>query len=170
MACIKSSIRISQANATPVEQVDIHTLHRRLGHISADAIRALIRNHAVEGVELIDDRSPIICDSCEYAKMTCKIILKERVAPLAKNFGDEIHSDLWGPSPVTSLGGRRYYITFTDDATRYTVANVLRTKDKVLQAYKTFAAWAQTQHGVKIKAVDKCWAHLAALWTLGHGP
>ena len=141
------------AVTTPVERVDIHTLHRRLGHISADAIRALIRNHAIEGIDLIDDGSPIICDSCEHAKMTRKIILKERKAPPAKRFGDEVHTDLWGPSPINSLGGRRYYITFTDDATRFTVANVLRTKDEALNAYKTFAAWAQTQHGAKIKAL-----------------
>jgi hypothetical protein len=141
------------ANATPVERVDIHTLHHRLGHISATAIRALVCHHAIAGIELIDDSSPIICDSCEYAKMTCKIILKECVAPPAKQFGDEIHTDLWGPSLVTSLEGRRYYITFTDDATRYTCADILRTKAEALDAYKAFAAWAQTQHGVKIKAL-----------------
>ena len=49
--------------------------------------------------------------------MTRKVILKERKAPPAKRFGDEIHTDLWGPSPINSLGGCRYYITFTDDAT-----------------------------------------------------
>jgi hypothetical protein len=141
------------ANTSPVERVDIHTLHRRLGHISATAIRSLVRHHAISGIELIDHGSPIICDSCEYAKMTRKVILKERVAPPAKRFGDEIHTDLWGPSPVNSLGGRRYYITFTDDATRYTHVDILRTKDEALDAYKTFAAWAQTQHGVKIKAL-----------------
>lgn len=140
-------------DTTPVKQIDIHTLHQRLGHIAADTIHALVRNHAIDGIELIDDGSPIICDSCEYAKMTRKVILKERKAPPAKRFGDEIHTDLWGPSPINSLGGRRYYITFTDDATRYTVADILRTKDEALNAYKTFAAWAQTQHGIKIKAL-----------------
>lgn len=141
------------ADTAPVERIDILTLHQRLGHISANAIRALVRNHAIEGIELIDNGSPFICDSCEYAKLTRKVILKERQAPPAKRFGDEIHTDLWGPSPINSLGGRRYYITFTDDATRYTVVNVLRTKDEALNTYKTFAAWAQTQHGVKIKAL-----------------
>ena len=92
-------------DTTPVEQIDIHTLHQRLGHIAADTIRALVRNHAIDGIELIDDGSPIICDSCEYAKMTRKVILKERKAPPAKRFGDEIHTDLWGPSPINSLGG-----------------------------------------------------------------
>jgi hypothetical protein len=131
------------ANTTPAERVDIHTLHRHLGHISATAIRTLIHNHAIEGIQLIDDGSPIICDSCKYAKMTCKIILKERTAPPAKCFGDKIHTDLWGPSPVNSLGRRRYYITFTDDHTWFTSIDILHTKDQALDAYKAFAAWAR---------------------------
>ena len=141
------------ADSTPVEQINIHELHRRLGHIPANAIRSLIRNHAIEGIQLIDDGTPIICDSCEYAKMTRKIIFKERTAPPAKRFGDEVHSDLWGPSPTTSLGGRRYYITFTDDHTRYTYIDILRTKDQALNAYKAFVAWARTQHNAKIKVL-----------------
>ena len=141
----------STFSAIAVEKVDMHTLHRRLGHIPSDAIRSLIRNHAIDGIELIDDGSQIICDSCEYAKLTRKSIRSERVAPPAKHFGAEIHTDLWGPSPISSLGGRRYYITFTDDHTRYTYVDVLHTKDQALEAYKAFSSWARTQHNAKIK-------------------
>jgi len=49
------------------------------------------------------------------------------------------------------LGGHWYYVTFTDDHTHYTRLEVLCTKDEAFQAYKSFAAWAQTQHGVYIK-------------------
>ena len=139
------------ANAYAVEQVDMHTLHCRLGHISADAIRSLICNHAIDGVQLVDDGSQIVCDSCEYAKLTRKPIRSERVAPPAKHFGAEVHTDLWGPSPISSLGKQRYYISFTDDHTRFTRVDILRTKDQALEAYKAFAAWAQTQHSAKIK-------------------
>jgi len=40
---------------------------------------------------------------------------------------------------------------FTDDYSRYTSIELLKSKDETLNAYKTFAAWAQTQHNVKIK-------------------
>ena len=56
-----------------------------------------------------------------------------------------------GPSPTASLGGRRYYITFTDDHSRFTRLTLLRTKDKALDTYKAFASWAETQHNVRIK-------------------
>ena len=82
------------ASATASMQVDIHTLHRRLGHISTDAIRNLIRYNAIDGIKLIDDGSPIICESCEYAKLTRKPIKSERSTPPAKQFGDKVHTDL----------------------------------------------------------------------------
>ena len=31
-----------------------------------------------------------------------------------------MHTDVWGPSQVSSLGGSHYYVTFIDDATRKT--------------------------------------------------
>jgi transposase InsO family protein len=138
------------ADASP-EQVDILTLHRRLGHISPDAIRTLIRTNTVSGLRLVDNLPSFICDSCEYAKATRKVIRKEREAPIADSFGAEIHSDLWGPSPLLSLGGRKFYVTFTDDHSRYTRLELLRTKDETLEAYKGYAAWAKTQHAVHIK-------------------
>jgi len=142
--------RVYAAAAMP-EVVDIITLHRRLGHISLDTIRSIIRNNVVTGIQLIDDKPSFFCESCEHAKATRKPINKERQSDLAEAFGDEIHSDLWGPSRTTTIGGRKYYVTFTDDYSRYTRLKLLKTKDETLDAYKTFAAWAQTQHDVKIK-------------------
>ena len=134
-----------------LEQVNIHTLHRRLGHVSLDSIRRLVRTNAVAGLQIIDDHSPFFCDSCAHAKMTRKPIRKERTTPQATAFGEEVHTDLWGPAPVISLGGRKHYISLTDDYSRYTWLALLRTKDEALEAYKTFVAWAKTQHGATIK-------------------
>jgi hypothetical protein len=75
------------------------------------------------------------------------------VAPPAQEFGAEVHSGLWGPSPTASLGRRLYYVMFTDNFTRYTCIDILRTKDQTLGAYKAFAALARTQHGAKIKTL-----------------
>lgn len=73
------------------------------------------------------------------------------MAPQANTFDAEIHTDIWGPSPVQGLGGCKYYITFTDDHMHYMHIALLCTKDKAFEAYKAFAAWAKTQHSVQIK-------------------
>ena len=115
--------RVYAAAAVP-EVVDIITLHRHLSHIALDSIRSIIRNNMVTGIQLIDDKPSFFCESCEHAKATCKPINKEHQSNLAEAFGDEIHSDLWGPSQTATIGGRRYYVTFTDDFSRYTRLDV----------------------------------------------
>jgi hypothetical protein len=30
-----------------------------------------------------------------------------------------IHSDVWGPSPINSIGGSRYFVVFVDDYSSY---------------------------------------------------
>jgi transposase InsO family protein len=134
-----------------IEALPLAALHRRLGHIAPDAIRTLVQRGTITGLSITDNTPLSVCDSCEHAKTMRKVIRKEREAPRAEAFGEEIHSDVWGPSPTNSLGGRRYYVTFTDDYTRHTRTHILRTKDETFAAYKSFAAWAKTQHGVSIK-------------------
>ena len=138
-------------STTMAEPVDILMLHHRMGHISVNAIHALIHTGSITGLQVIDNFPPFICDLCKYAKMTRKHISKKQAAQQAQAFGDEIYTDVWGPSPTLSLEGHQYYITFTDDHTCYTRLEVLHMKDEAFQAYKSFAAWAQTQHGMCIK-------------------
>ena len=139
------------AGAATLERVDLHTLHRHLSHILADSIRSLVHNNAITGLQLIDYKSPFICDSCEHVKLTCKNICKEQSAPQANAFGAEIHTDVWGPSPTLSLGNCKYYITFTNNYTHYMKIDLIKSKDEAFSAYKNFAVWVKTQHGIQIK-------------------
>jgi hypothetical protein len=136
--------------ASAEEHVSIPTLHCRLGHILLDTIHSLICHDIINGVKITDDDFTS-CDSCNYIKTTHKPIKAECTVAPATAFGEEVHSDVWGPSPLNSLGGHRYYITFTDDYLRYMWAQLLKTKDEALKAYKAFAAWAWTQHRATIR-------------------
>src|SRR6266404_3264155 len=133
------------------ELIDLPTLHRRLSHLAPKSIRALMNAHLVTGLRLIDDLSPFACDSCDWAKTTRKHIRKHRVTPQASHFGAEVHSDIWGPSVIKSINNRSYYVSFTNDYSHYSLMAFLHTKDENLKAYKSYAAWVQTQHGVPIQ-------------------
>jgi hypothetical protein len=135
--------------ASVEEHVSILTLHHRLGHISPGTICSLICHNIIKGMKITDDNFTS-CNSCNYAKTTHKPIKAEHVVALATTFREEVHSDVWGPLPLNSLGGQRYYITITDDYSQYTWAQLLKTKDKAIVAYKAFAAWAWTQHRATI--------------------
>jgi hypothetical protein len=127
-------------------------LHRRMGHIAPDAVRKLVEDKRVVGVELEDAGEEMgTCESCEFAKTTRKRVRKEREEPLAEKFGDEIHSDVWGPATTETIHHRKYYSSFTNDSTRWSHVKLLHGKDDTFDAYIEFEAWADTQHGAKIK-------------------
>src|SRR6266404_3945702 len=133
------------------ELIDLPTLHWRLGHLVPKSICTLMNAHLVMGLRLIDDLSPFSCNSCDWAKMTHKRIRKHGVTPQATHFGAEVHSDVWGPSVIKSINNCSYYVSFTDDYLHYSLVAFLHTKDETLKAYKSYAAWARTQHSVPIQ-------------------
>jgi hypothetical protein len=92
--------------ASTKEVVTVEELYQRMGHIPPEVARQLIKDGAIEGIEIDESSDLKSCDSCEYAKTTRKAIRKVQEAPHAAKFGDEVHSDLWGPLPVQSPGGK----------------------------------------------------------------
>ena len=143
------------ANAVDTNNaLSINELHRRLGHISQERAKLLVDKGLVEGVKLEADSTPTTCESCAWAKTTRKMVTKEREGERCTAVGDEIHSDLWGPSPVETIGKKRYYISFTDDFSRYTSVYFLHTKDEALDSYRIYEAWLSTQYQVRIKCLN----------------
>ena len=127
----------------------VEELHRQMGHIALEAAKRMVSSGAAKGMEV--DFSTMIqsCDFCEYAKATCKPIKKTRAEPRASKFSDEIHSDVWGPSPVQTPGRKEYYVSFTNDHTRWMHLQLLAAKDEVFGAYKSFEAWAKLHFGIR---------------------
>jgi hypothetical protein len=100
---------------TVVKRMTLQDLHERMGHISPRAMKDLVRSGIIVGVDISDLSQDYECQACILAKSTRKSVPKVREGERALTFGDEIHSDLWGPGKVQTLGGRKYYISFTDD-------------------------------------------------------
>ena len=64
---------------------------------------------------------------------------------------DLIHSDVWGPSPISSIGGSRYFVVFVDNYSRYNWIFHLKHCSKLLQVYCNFAKMVETQFSKRIK-------------------
>lgn len=127
--------------AAAVEELTLDQLHRRLGHISPATARRLVEKGVVTGIRLEEEASgDFFCKSCIYAKATCKSIPKVREGKRAK------------AAPVATKGGRRYWITFVDFS-RFTILNLLQTKDGAFNVYHDLDAWYDTQFGTKIKVL-----------------
>jgi hypothetical protein len=131
--------------------LSIDELHRRMGHISPHAIKNLLVKGIITGIEVDKKSVPMFCTSCAQGKMTRKPIPKERIGPRAVKLGEKVHSDVWGPTTPQSYDGREYFVSFTDDFTRWTRVEPMKKKSEVLTCYRQYEAWAETQHGAKIK-------------------
>lgn len=64
---------------------------------------------------------------------------------------DLIHCDLWGPSPIVSMDGYRYYVIFVDDFSRFTWFYPLKVKSDFYGVLLAFVNMVQTQFSSKIK-------------------
>ncbi|KAK8635003.1 hypothetical protein V6N13_022881 [Hibiscus sabdariffa] len=64
-----------------------------------------------------------------------------------------IHSDVCGPMNTQARGGFHYFITFTDDFSRYGYIYLMHHKSEALEKFKEFRNEVQNQHGKSIKAL-----------------
>jgi histone deacetylase 1/2 len=96
-----------------------------------------------------------ICSDCQLAKshaMPFKHVHVSVLKPL-----ELIYSDVWGPAPVLSTIGARYYISFLDDATKYLWLFPLKLKSDAYQTFIYFQTVIERQFNTKIKALQSDW-------------
>jgi transposase InsO family protein len=64
-----------------------------------------------------------------------------------------VHTYVWGPAQVSSLGGSNYYVTFIDDATRKTWVYFIRQKSDVFDTFKKWKDLVENETGKKLKCL-----------------
>ena len=64
-----------------------------------------------------------------------------------------VHADICGPISSPTLEGSRYFLLVIDDYTRLTWVAMLHQKYDAFEAFKRFKTLAETEKGVKIKAL-----------------
>ena len=88
------------------------------------------------------------CEDCILGKSSR--LRFETAAHTTKEKLEYIHSDLWGPAQVNSLGRCRYFLTFIDDFSRMVWVFALKSKDEVLGKFKN---WKTGKLLLKIRLV-----------------
>ena len=91
------------------------------------------------------------CEHCLYGKQNR--VKFPSGATRAKGILELIHSDVFGPEPVPSLGGDIYYVSFIDDFSRNTRLYFLKNKSKFFSKFKEYKALVENQIGKKIKVL-----------------
>jgi len=110
--------------------------HQRLGHIGEKGLRI------VHGKGMVEDMSNSSLDfdfyeNCVYGKHRVSFPFGSK---RAKQILELVHSDVFGPVKVPSLGKSMYYVSFIDDFSRNTWIYFLKKKSKVFDGFKEFKA------------------------------
>ena len=103
-------------------------------------MKKLVEGGLISGIAMMyGTEENTFCASCTYMKATQKSMPKVcNDANRTTAFGEEIHSDLWGPTPIQMLSHCHYYASFTDDFSWLTHLYLLRCKSDTFQVYKEY--------------------------------
>ena len=131
----------SVSSTTMYEQIMLW--HLRLGHPSFPYLKHLFPT-LFRGL----DFSSFYCESCCLSK-------SHRTTYLPKPYTSSkpfylIHSDVWGPSRVTTISRKKWFVTFIDDHTHLCWVYLMNEKSEVETIFKNFYTMVETQFQVKI--------------------
>lgn len=127
-----------------VENPSYEIVHRRLAHLNEKSIAFLKKNGYVR---CSNPRSEI-CDGCMMGKQSrLPHRLRETVS---ENPLDLIVSDVCAVE-TPALKGEKYFVTFLDDCTHFSVVYPIVLKSDVFEKFKEFVALAENHFDCKIK-------------------
>ncbi|GJS34884.1 retrovirus-related pol polyprotein from transposon TNT 1-94 [Tanacetum coccineum] len=120
--------------------------HKRLGHISEAGLQVL------EKQGLFGKKSLGKLDFCENYVLGKSHRVSFGVGRhTTQGVIDYVHSDLWGPSQVESLGGKRYFLSIVDDYSRRVWVYILRFKHEAFGKFKEWKQLVENQTGRTVK-------------------
>jgi hypothetical protein len=120
--------------------------HCRLGHIGVKRMKKL---HSDGLLESLDFGSFDICEPCLMGKMTKSPF--SGVVERATDLLGIIHTDVCGPMSASARNGYRYFVTFTDDLSRYGYIYLMKHKSETFDKFKEFQSEVENYLNKKIK-------------------
>ena len=105
---------VSVAAAVAISSVlSLALWHARIGHASSFRVQQLASRGLLGSVSTEN----FDCVLCQLGKQPALPFNTNET--ISTNIFDFIHSDVWGPSSVSSIGRSRYFVVFVDDYSRY---------------------------------------------------
>ena len=89
------------------------------------------------------------CEPCLMGKMTKTPF--SGTMERATDILEIIYTDVCGPMSVEARGGYRYFLTFTDDLSRYGYIYLMKYKSETFEKFKEFQSEVENHRNKKIK-------------------
>ena len=121
--------------------------HGRLGHVNYSYLKRMKQLGLLNIMSVPYDQEKCqVCVESKSTKKTCKSIQKRETELL-----ELIHSDLGDFKNHMTRSGKKFYVTFIDDCSRYTMVYLLRSKDETFEMFLKYKAEVENQLNRKIK-------------------
>jgi len=172
VALLSGSTVVSSQVTSPAQIAGYELWHCHFGHISPSHLKSLVELEMVSNLSLPSISSSVpVCPSCMDGKQT-RDPFPQSTSHCSTRL-ELVHSDLHGPLPPTA-NRFKYWISFTDDASRFRCCWLLHKKSEAFKAFKLYKAWAEKQTGKALKSLqdDKGGKYMSNKWErfmLEHG-
>jgi hypothetical protein len=122
--------------------------HLRLGHINKNKMKRMSQNGLLPNINSGDFNT---CESCIKGKMISKSFSKHWKS---SDLLEVIYSDICGPLRTKTHRVMEYFITFTDDYSRYGHIYLIKYKSEAIENFKEYKLEVEKQLGRSIKSLN----------------
>ena len=120
----------------------------QLGHMGECGMMELHKRNLLKGIKTCK------LDFCKYYVFGKKNKVQFKTTThKTEEVLDYVHTDVWGPVRVASLGGSMYFLSFIDDYSRKVWVYFMRHKLETFAKFKLWKAKVENQTGRKIKCL-----------------
>ena len=135
----------ASSSAYLIDSYDIW--HARLGHVSSGYIKKMQTLGLINNIDYSGLSKFQICATSKLTKKTCSSVTGET------KLLELIHSDLGDLKQTMTRGGKKFYVTFIDDYSRFARIYLLRSKDEAFDMFLSYKAEVENQLDRKIKRI-----------------
>ena len=128
---------------------DASLWHNKLGHMSQKGMKKLLLKGKLPELKNVHFDMFEKCIMRKQKKFNFLIGGRKLKATKLES----VHMNLWGPSPMASLGGSRYYITSINNYSKKVWVYFLNNKSDVLDTFKRWKAIVEIETGLRLKCL-----------------
>ena len=146
----KSNLEFN-SNIVGSKDNSLNLWHKRCAHIGAGTVYSTVNSELVLGVSKIE-KEQVNCYDCIEGKLK-RGPFKRIKGIITKKPFQMVHADLWGPAPVDSKGGAKYFLGIVDDYSRYLAVFPLKSKNESVGAIVKYVTSVERQQNHKLLAI-----------------
>ena len=150
---IKSGNHVNMVEKQSVSKSEINIWHEKLGHLNEQDLKLMANRELVYGLNIKSDAKLSECEVCMREKLT-RLPFPKTSENRTQDLLEIVYTDVCGPMRCPSVGGKKYFVTFIDDKSRWCEVYFVKSKSEILRIFKEYKQMVETSTGRKIKILQ----------------